>query len=140
EALAGGSLPRAARGLRALGLAVLGAVFVLRLDPLFGVMAAVLGGALVLLGLNELVSTLRTAELPHARTVLRWPPSAPVVAVTSAVLVIALAGAAILAPRGGPPAPLQDAELAACNGLGELCDRRRDEVVFAGTHNPMSAA
>src|SRR5690606_2028600 len=40
EAVAGGELPGAARALRAVGLATLGAVFVLRLDPLFGVVAA----------------------------------------------------------------------------------------------------
>lgn len=31
-------------------------------------------------------------------------------------------------------------ELMLCNGHRELCDRRLDEVVFAGTHNAMSAA
>jgi hypothetical protein len=28
----------------------------------------------------------------------------------------------------------------ACNGYRELCDRRLNEVVFAGTHNSMGAA
>lgn len=140
EALAGGALPPAARALRAVGLAVLGAVFVLRLDPLFGVVAAVLGGALVLLGLNELVSTLRTARHPQPRAGSWWPPSARVVVVAGAVLAVAVAGAVALTTRGGAPAPLKDAELVRCNGLAELCDRRLDEVVFAGTHNSMSAA
>ena len=140
EALAGAGLPRAARGLRAFGVAVLGAVFLLRLDPLFGVVAAVLGGALVLLGLSELVSTLRTGEHPHARAASRWPPSAAVVAVAGVVSIAAIAGAVVLVSRGGAPAPLEDAELVRCNGLAELCDRRLDEVVFAGTHNSMSAA
>src|SRR5690606_7104494 len=31
-------------------------------------------------------------------------------------------------------------EVMRCNGHAELCDRRLDEVVFAGTHNSMSAA
>src|SRR5690606_3751196 len=47
---------------------------------------------------------------------------------------------AVLVTRGGAPAPLEDAEVVRCNGLAELCDRRLDEVVFAGTHNSMSAA
>lgn len=34
--------------------------------------------------------------------------------------------------------PAPDAEVAACNGYADLCDRRVDEVTFAATHNSMS--
>src|SRR5215213_9852050 len=33
-----------------------------------------------------------------------------------------------------------DAGKMRCNGLAELCDRRVDQVTFAGTHNSMSAS
>jgi hypothetical protein len=36
--------------------------------------------------------------------------------------------------------PAEPAAITACNGSPELCDRRLDDVVFAGSHNSMSAA
>src|SRR5688572_1750021 len=33
-----------------------------------------------------------------------------------------------------------DAEKLRCNGLAQLCDRRVDQVTFAGTHNSMAAS
>ncbi|MGE3856156.1 MAG: hypothetical protein AB7G21_04240 [Dehalococcoidia bacterium] len=51
------------------------------------------------------------------------------------------------APLGGPQAAGgfgahagPETAVLGCNGLVELCDRRVDEVFFAGTHNSMSAA
>jgi hypothetical protein len=41
--------------------------------------------------------------------------------------------------EGDPSAPLDEDEIIECNGLAQLCDRRLDEVVLAGTHNSMSA-
>lgn len=41
-------------------------------------------------------------------------------------------------PRKAPAIPQPDP--AACNGAAQLCDRRFDQVVFAATHNSMSAA
>jgi hypothetical protein len=41
---------------------------------------------------------------------------------------------------GGLRRVLARGPITACNGMRELCDRRLNEVVFAGTHNSMSAA
>jgi hypothetical protein len=55
-----------------------------------------------------------------------------------ALLVLVL-GAVWFAWRNpAQPAPPQAAAVVACNGFPELCDRRVDQVVFAGAHNAMS--
>ncbi|UGS39290.1 PI-PLC domain-containing protein [Capillimicrobium parvum] len=53
------------------------------------------------------------------------------------VLVLLLIGA--LFASGGTQAAKTEADITACNGHAELCDRTIDEVVFPGTHNSMSA-
>jgi hypothetical protein len=53
------------------------------------------------------------------------------------VLVLLLIGA--LFASGGTQAAKTKAEITACNGHAELCDRTIDQVVFPGTHNSMSA-
>ncbi len=50
-----------------------------------------------------------------------------------AVLVLALLG-------GGGTSSSEAAEIDACNGAEELCDKPVNEVVFPGSHNAMSAA
>ncbi len=49
-----------------------------------------------------------------------------------------LAGGAILLMRPAQPVVVKAAGF--CNGSAALCDRRLDQVTFAGTHNAMSAA
>lgn len=53
------------------------------------------------------------------------------------LLVVILLGA--LFASGGTQAARSGAEITACNGHAELCDRTVDQVVFPGTHNSMSA-
>lgn len=138
DIVAGGRLPRGARLLRGVGLAVLGALVLLRAEPVLDAAVLVLGAVLVLLGLAEALSILgRTArEAPRRR---RRPGRGEVL---GAVAGLAAVGGltAVLVSRGGPPDPPPDREIATCNGLAELCDRRLDEVVLPGTHNSMSAA
>jgi len=55
----------------------------------------------------------------------------------AAALLLILLGA--LFASGGTEAAKTRAEITACNGHAELCDRTIDEVVFPGTHNSMSA-
>ncbi len=53
-------------------------------------------------------------------------------------LVLALAGVWVVLLR--PDSKPMPATLSACNGAAALCDRRVDQVVFAGAHNAMSNA
>jgi hypothetical protein len=60
-------------------------------------------------------------------------------------LAAGLAGAALTAlllvvtlTKGAQP--VRASSVPTCNGYAQLCDRRLDQVVFAGTHNSMSAA
>jgi len=153
--VAGGSLPRWAHLLRGLGLAAVGALILLGVEPLLGAAVVVLGGLLAVLGLAEALSVAAgghrrgdraepgepaSAELPPPR---RGPSRrrALVAAGLSAAAVVAVGGALLAATGGsGAPDPPAAEEIVACNGLAELCDRPLDEVVFAGTHNSMSAA
>jgi hypothetical protein len=137
DVLAGGALPWPVRLIRGLGLAAVGGLVLLRADPVFEIAVAVMGGVLLLLGLTEALSVARSssgepaaAKRPRRRTVL-----------AAGALGLAAAGVALaLVLTAGPPAPLEENEVIACNGLPELCDRRLDQVVLPGTHNSMSAA
>ena len=126
------------RAVRGVAIAVLGAFVVL--EPLLALeTVAVVGGALLLyVGTAELLSAIqprgRAAETRARRRL--WPALA-----AGAVAVAAAAGALVVALDGGEesPAPARAGALT-CNGYAELCDQRLDQVVFAGTHNSMSAA
>ena len=135
--ISSGRPPRVIRLLRGLLLAALGALILARVEPVFAAVIAVLGGALALLGLAEALSTIgRTGEVAIARPRRRRHRLVAGVA----ALLVGIALAIALLSRGGPPAPPDSAEITACNGLQALCDRRLDQVVFAGTHNSMAAA
>ena len=138
DILAGGTLPLGARIARGLAIAAVGGLVLLRAEPVFAVAVVVLGGLLLLLGLTEMLSVLRAGP----RRVRRpgHPGRRRVAFVAGAVGVVAAGVVATLVLRAGPVAPLGEAEVTACNGLPELCDRRLDQVVLPGTHNAMSAA
>jgi hypothetical protein len=138
DVLAGGALSWPVRVARGLALAVVGGLVLLRTDPVFEVVVALLGGALLLLGLAEALSVARPGRPSAAK------PSQPrrrrTVLAAGAFGVAAAGAAAALLLTAGPPAPLKEDEVVACNGLPELCSRRLDQVVLPGTHNSMSAA
>ena len=139
EALAGGRLSMPLRVLRGLALASVGALVLLRADPVFGLVTVTLACALVLLGLAE---ALTVAGAPQQR---RSGSSRPGARRTRLVLGAAAAAAAaaliaVLVLRDDPSEPLAPEQITTCNGLAELCDRRLDEVVLPATHNSMSAA
>jgi len=136
QTLAGGRLPRAVSVLRGLALAALGALILLRVEPAAKAALFVLGGMFVLLGLAEALTTIgRPGPRPRSRVSRRQLLAA------GGVLALAAAGGATVAIVGsGAPSPPPEDEIVACNGLPELCDRRLDQVVLAGTHNSMSAA
>jgi hypothetical protein len=70
------------------------------------------------------------------------PPAARAAAALALLLAGGAAVAAILSADDGERATASgDVERPdTCNGSAELCERRLNEVVFAGTHNSMSAA
>ncbi len=140
EIVAGGRLSRPARVGRGVALTAIGAMVLLEVDPVFEIVAVALGVLLALLGLAEAISVgapsrrRRSAEgrlpRPRRRTAIA---AGAVLAAGGAVALVRLADS-------GAPAPLKRTEITACNGLVKLCDRRLDQVVYAGTHNSMSAA
>lgn len=129
---------RAIRGALALALGVL-----LLADPLAALdVVAVIGGALLLyLGTGELLRAVGVAP-EHVRFSLARSRAGVLAALASLGLLIG--GAAIVLAQAGntdsaPRTPTASATLT-CNGYAQLCSRRIDQVVFAGTHNAMSAA
>ncbi|MDO9407723.1 hypothetical protein [Patulibacter sp.] len=153
-ALAGGALPVPARVLRGLALAVLGVVVLLDLGLLARVVVAAVGLVLLVAGLAEVVTPLRTARdgrpdgdggsadgRPSAAG--RRPPrrrALVAAALAALVLVLVGVGTALVVSRDRGSDPLEPREVATCNGSAAICGRRLDQVVFPGTHNSMSAA
>ncbi|HTA35705.1 MAG TPA: hypothetical protein VK761_03230, partial [Solirubrobacteraceae bacterium] len=134
--------PRDRRGHVIRGSAALLAGVLLIVEPTFVLdLAAVLGGVLlVYFGTGELLSAIGSAGPEAALSFSRSRGGLASVAVSLAVLVggpaIALAGGG--AKHSEPTRSL--AKPLTCNGYVQLCSRRLDQVVFAGTHNAMSAA
>jgi hypothetical protein len=108
-----------------------------------GVLLALTGLLLVYMGLREVFRLVlaRTQSLTNAPATARPDARAwRVLAVVGAVLVLALGGTALFVFRA-PAAPLEAAGVVTvCNGSARLCNRRLDQVVFAGAHNAMSNA
>ncbi|WP_022927764.1 hypothetical protein [Patulibacter americanus] len=138
--LGDGSLPVAARVARGMAAAALGAVILFDAGLLARIIIATIGVAIVLAGLAEVVSPLRTARRARSAEDRRRTRRRALVGGLAAGAVAATVAVAIVLPNGGGADPLKPADVTACNGLPELCDRRLDQVVFPGTHNSMSAA
>lgn len=132
---AGQRLPKRFRAVR--GAAILAAgVFVLVQPSLALRIVAVLGGGVIVyVGAGELLLATAPAQRPARR--LRRPSSRLAFALGASAVASAAAIAAASALTG---ARASAAPGFTCNGYAQLCDRRLDEVVFAGTHNAMSAA
>lgn len=135
--VAGGDLPAIGRLLRGLTLAAVGALILLRAEPLVSLTVMILGGALVLLGLAEAASTARPRGRPAPAG---HPRRRHAAAALGGAALVAAAVTALVVVRDGPPDPPPSEEITSCNGLPQLCDRRLDQVVLPGTHNSMSAA
>ena len=138
EMVAGGRLSGPARVARGIGLAAIGAMVLLEVDPVFEIVVAALGAILVLLGIAEAISVGATSRRSAGKG---WPRLGrrTVIAAGAIVLGLTAVSLALLLDRDAA-APLKRTEITACNGLVELCNRRLDQVVLAGTHNSMSAA
>ncbi len=103
------------------------------------VLAVAAGVVLVAYGIGEVLSALGlepAAELPTLRA-----GRAPIASVLASIAV--LVGGAVIALAADGPRPSHVSTVAralTCNGYAQLCSKRLDQVVFAGTHNSMSAA
>jgi hypothetical protein len=125
---------RAARGALVLALGV----FVVLRPTLALRIVAVLGGfLLVYVGLGELLSAVAPAQ-PRVKGRPRIARRQLVAGTGLAAACAAAIGIAFALTGGASKAQARTAT--ACNGYPQLCTRRLDEVVFAGTHNSMSAA
>ena len=91
------------------------------------VLFAALAGALVLLGAWA-IPAWREGHMSRGRKIA-------VVAIVAVVL-LGFLNPTIQIEVGGT----DESEVQRCNGLEELCDRRLDQAVFAGTHNAMSSS
>ena len=138
EIVAGGSLPRPVRLLRGLALAAVGALILLRAEPVLAAAVILLGGTLVLLGGAEVLGLAGRSARAASPPTRRRPTPVLVGGALAAAAAVALA--VVVLVGGGAPAPPAAGEISRCNGLRVLCDRRLDQVVLPGTHNSMSAA
>jgi hypothetical protein len=133
---------RVIRGLRGVGLLAAGALVVTADSDVVQAAGFVLGAVLVAWGSADLIGAVAgPAAVRPRRAPISLP--GPRVAAGLALLLAAGAGtAAIISPRddGGAGATGSGEAPRSCNGSPELCERRLNEVAFAGTHNSMSAA
>ncbi len=126
-------LGRTAAGAGAITVAVFLAVNPTVVLRTVAFLAAVL---LVYFGMGELLAGTAPAK-PRV-----WKPAGHRVrafALSGAVGVAAIAAAIVVGLSWGTPT-VRARETQTCNGYAQLCSRRLDQVVFAGTHNSMSAA
>jgi hypothetical protein len=148
---------RTVRGLRGIGLLAAGALVVTADSEVVQAAGFVLGAVLVAWGSADLIGAV-AGPVPERRTARRRLVTAgpgsrggmsasalpgPRVAAALALLVAGAVAAAVILGDGddGPASASGSQERPdACNGSQDLCERRLNEVVFAGTHNSMSAA
>jgi hypothetical protein len=131
-------VPRSQRGIVLRGLAALAAGLLLIAEPTFvlDLLVVVCGVLLVYFGAGELLSAAGVAP-DDERTSLRRSRSG--LAAAAIALGLLIGGVAVALGSSSVDGPLAHGPLT-CNGYAQLCARRLDQVVFAGTHNAMSAA
>lgn len=133
-----------ARVVSSVGLMVAGAAVFMWTEVFFELVGIVVAGTLVYLGaarLLLLVGRTRPAESTDTAEAGRpiWHPRVVTMAAGTVVVVVAIAVGGLWA-TGEARARAVGSDERRCNGFAELCEKRLDEVVFAGTHNAMSAA
>jgi hypothetical protein len=131
--------PASNRGLAFQGALLLAlGVFVVLKPTLALRIVAVLGGLLlVYAGFGQMLTATAPTQ-PRARRRSRVSRRR-VLAVAGTAAACGIAFGVAFALVGGSSS-VQAKSITTCNGYAQLCDRRLDEVVFAGTHNAMSAA
>lgn len=133
-----GTLGRLVRGVAAV---VAGLVFALDWQFAFSVVGLLAGAYLIYFGAGELLLLLGGGRTPTAaETSVRKRSFRRTIAVVvtgvGAIVVVVLILTSGPGPREKAVASLSNG----CNGSPALCSHRLNEVVFAGTHNSMSAA
>jgi hypothetical protein len=135
-----GPAPSAVRAVRsavalALGLlAILNPILALRL-------LAIAGGAVLLyIGAGEVLALTAPAEPRPRRVRKRRSIERRQLLTAGGLALVCIAIVTFLLVFNGGTKPVEADAPQTCNGYAQLCSRRLDEVVFAGTHNSMSAA
>jgi hypothetical protein len=101
--------------------------------------AAFLAGAVGLLDVIGSVNWTEPAPERYPRAVRRTAAGASF-GIAAVSVTMLFGGLALVRALRAPDADHLSMAEAGCNGHIELCDRRLDEVVFAGTHNSMAAS
>lgn len=130
------------------GIATLGLLLMISPESTLRVAAQSAGLILLYLGAGELLRGLGIARVRAPQAEPAPQPSRSSVLVPRLLASGGLMAAVLFASvvfwvnrdslRAQPASAIPPIE--SCNGMEELCDRRLDEVVFAATHNSMSAA
>jgi len=134
------------------GLIGAGALLLWQPEGVLTVLALAFGGTLVYVGIGELATLLPEGLTRDEPTPARAPrgrrPQLTSWLTAAAMVLVATGVAGAFAGRDDEPPPRaslapkvpERATATGCNGSLALCDRRLDEVAFAGTHNSFSAA
>jgi hypothetical protein len=104
--------------------------------------AAFLGFVAGAIGLLDVLGSVDwTTDRPaHVQRVARRLTIGVTAAISVVSVTLLFGGLAFARALRAPDADHRALEETGCNGSIELCDRRLDEVVFAGTHNSMAAS
>jgi hypothetical protein len=132
--------PRTRPGQALIGSAalVVGVLLIAKPTLILDIVVVCAGALLAYFGIAQLLAAVGVAAERERLSLARIRGPIAAIAVSLGVLI---GGAAIALGVSGPSAsrPPALAQLT-CNGYAQLCSRRIDQVVFAGTHNAMSAA
>ncbi|MBU6329419.1 MAG: hypothetical protein KGR18_05640 [Acidobacteria bacterium] len=129
--------------LRALLVMVAGYLIVIHRDAVAPALVFLIGSYVVYLGVIELLSVVGRTDHRSARAIASSAVQDQIGAVrshrilgASLALIVLVGAVGLLLHTGSRPSAAGELR---CNGHVQLCDRRFDEVAFAGSHNSMSA-
>jgi hypothetical protein len=127
-----------ARTVASTGLLIVGVVIIADSSLAVRVLTFVAGCIVVYFAFGELLTaTVPATGRRHLRPhVPRRRPLAVMAAASAAIAAALIVAFAFT----GAARRARASDTLTCNGYAQLCDRRLDEAVFAGTHNSMSAA
>jgi len=128
------------RVLRGASLLLLGTFLILSPALTLQALAIVVGALVVYYGAGELLAATYAPDRRRRRRQTDARRRLGVPALAGLGGVAAAAGVALVLALGGRSPSARHELTSNCNGYAQLCDRRLDQVVFAGTHNSMSAA